>query len=279
MYKRKIHPPFFYMMRDSSSSLVQMQNVEFSAFNAAFPQTKGGMRKILYNININIQSKEMITIIGPNGAGKTTLLKLITGLLHPTQGVITRAPHLRIGYVPQKIHFPPLLPLRVWDFMRLLSAEKKYVLEYLAFFRMEDYLYAPMYQLSGGELQKILLVHSALLHPELLVLDEPSQGVDIVTQSSVYQFIDMFSQKTGCGVILVSHDLHIVMAKSHAVYCLNGHICCHGHPEDVRQHPGYQGLFGGSVPSILAPYHHHHDHHHNQDGSPCEDDQCAHKTL
>jgi zinc transport system ATP-binding protein len=133
-----------------------------------------------------------------------------------------------------------------------------------------------MHQLSGGELQKILLVHSALLNPHLLVLDEPSQGVDMLTQSMLYQFIDRLVKNIGCGVILVSHDLHVVMAKSHRVYCLNGHLCCHGHPEDVRQHPSYQGLFGHEMPAILAPYHHHHDHHHHGvDGEPCVKNDCG----
>lgn len=258
------------------SSLVYLKNVGFVAKGRTLSPSKNSIKKILYEITMDIRATEITTIIGPNGAGKTTLLKLILGLLSPHQGVVTRAPQMRIGYVPQKIQLPSLLPLRVWDFMHLIEGDKTMLLEYLSFFQMEDYLYASMHELSGGELQKILLVHSALLKPDLFVLDEPAQGVDMATQSTLYQFIDMLVKNIRCGVVLVSHDLHVVMAKSHHVYCLNGHICCHGHPEDVRQHPSYQGLFGERLPPILAPYHHHHDHHHHgNDGNPCAKKDCG----
>ncbi|MBX9976899.1 MAG: metal ABC transporter ATP-binding protein [Alphaproteobacteria bacterium] len=240
-----------------SKSLIHVKNVSF------IPEDASGKR-ILYDINIDIKKGKITTLIGPNGAGKTTLLKIILGLISPTTGTIMRQKNLKIGYVPQKIQFNSFLPLRVMDFLMLFTHDHALIQEKLAFFKLEDRKKTQMHHLSGGELQKILLSQATLRGPNLLILDEPSQGVDIITQNELYTYIDQMRDTIGCAVLLVSHDLHMVMAKSDAVLCLNHHICCHGHPEDVKKHPEYIGLFGGHLPENLAPYHHHHDHMHEK---------------
>lgn len=230
-----------------------------------------GERKILHEISLEIDPESVLTIIGPNGAGKSTLLKILLGLQRASSGRITRKPNLRIGYVPQKFTIDPLLPLTVERFVRLGKTEQKYsVEEIFTEVGITHLAKQSMQQLSGGELQRILLARALLGEPELLVLDEPAQGVDVLGQSELYQLLANLKHSRGCSVLLVSHDLHLVMASSDQVLCLNQHVCCRGHPEDVSKHPEYIQLFGDSTTSSvtdgLAVYTHTHDHCHDTHG-------------
>jgi zinc transport system ATP-binding protein len=240
-----------------SKNLIYVDNVSFSPKHA-MPSGK----RILYDINLVLEAGKITTLIGPNGAGKTTLLNIILGLIHPTTGTVRRKKSIKVGYVPQKIQFNSFLPLRVMDFLMLFSKNHTLIQDKLVLFNLEEHSNTQMHYLSGGELQKILLIQATLGDLDVLILDEPSQGVDIITQNELYTYIDQIRRSSECAVLLVSHDLHMVMAASDSVLCLNHHICCHGHPEDVKKHPEYIGLFGGHLPENLAPYHHHHDHVH-----------------
>ena len=230
-----------------------------------------GERKILHQVSLDIYPESVLTIIGPNGAGKSTILKILLGLQQASSGKISRKPNLRIGYVPQKFTIDPLLPLTVERFVRLGKQEKKYSLsEIFVEVGISHLANQSMQQLSGGELQRILLARALLGEPELLVLDEPAQGVDVLGQSELYQLLASLKHSRGCSVLLVSHDLHLVMASSDQVLCLNQHVCCSGHPEDVSKHPEYLQLFGNpltaSVTDGLAVYTHTHDHCHDTHG-------------
>ena len=231
-----------------------------------------GERNILHKVNLEIFPESVLTIIGPNGAGKSTVLKILLGLQQPSSGKVICKPKLRIGYVPQKFAIDPLLPLTVERFVRLGKAEQKFTLkEILKEVGVSHLAKQSMQQLSGGELQRVLLARALLGEPELLVLDEPAQGVDVVGQSELYQLLSSLKHSRGCSVLLVSHDLHLVMASSDQVLCLNQHVCCSGHPEDVSRHPEYLQLFGGEladkVSDGLAVYTHSHDHCHDAHGN------------
>ncbi|WP_084676033.1 metal ABC transporter ATP-binding protein [Candidatus Paracaedibacter acanthamoebae] len=224
---------------------------------------------ILSDINLTISKGKITTIIGPNGAGKTTLLKLMLGLAKPSSGKIHHLAKVRVGYVPQKLKLNPLLPVTVERFLQLASplgnkilAEKiNRVLHDVGACHLKQRW---MRELSGGETQRILLVRALMQDPDLLVLDEPAQGVDIMGQADLYQLIARLRDQIGCGIVLVSHDLHLVMAASDNVICLNQHVCCSGSPSDVQSHPSYAQLFGTRAEAAsLAIYTHHHTHHHD----------------
>ncbi|AIL12927.1 zinc ABC transporter ATPase [Candidatus Paracaedimonas acanthamoebae] len=219
---------------------------------------------ILHDVSLAILAKELVTVIGPNGAGKTTLLKVILGLLTPTGGKITKLSALKIGYMPQKLHMDPSLPITVKRFLEF-SRYQDALHEVVTAVGIDKLLEKSIHILSGGELQRILLARALLGKPDLLVLDEPLQGVDINGQVSLYKLIYEVRQILGCAVLLVSHDLHFVHAASDKVICLNHHICCAGKPEEVKKHPNYQSLFSSYGPEILAPYAHSHNHSHDID--------------
>lgn len=230
-----------------------------------------GERKILRQVNLTILPESVVTIIGPNGAGKSTLLKILLRLQQASHGEIHHKPNLEIGYVPQKFTIDPLLPLTVEHFVRLGKKPKRYSLdEIFAEVGISQLKNQSMQMLSGGELQRVLLARALLGEPELLVLDEPAQGVDVQGQSELYQLLASLKHSRGCSVLLVSHDLHLVMASSDQVLCLNQHVCCSGHPEDVSRHPEYLQLFGeglsGNISDGLAVYTHNHDHCHDTHG-------------
>jgi len=231
-----------------------------------------GERKILHNVSLEILPESVLTLIGPNGAGKSTVLKILLGLQQASSGKIVRKPNIHIGYVPQKFSIDPLLPLTVERFARLGKAEKKFTLaDIFSEVGISHLAKQTMQQLSGGELQRVLLARALLGEPELLVLDEPAQGVDVLGQSELYQLLSDLKHSRACSVLLVSHDLHLVMASSDHVLCLNQHVCCSGHPEDVSKHPEYLQLFGDALSSKvadgLAVYTHTHDHCHDTHGS------------
>lgn len=233
---------------------------------------RDGDKVLLSTIDLSIKPREIVTLIGPNGAGKTTLLNILLGLRKPSSGVVTKSKNCRIGYMPQKIQLNPLLPLTVKHFLSLVnsSSAKTTITIESALKRtgVEHLLTTDMSNLSGGEIQRVLLARALLREPNLLVLDEPVQGVDLKGQDQLYKLISEIRDELGCGVLMVSHDLHLVMASTDNVICLNQHICCHGHPESVSNHPAYLELFGNSI-NHVATYTHHHDHDHDLHGEVC----------
>lgn len=256
-----------------SNSLIQFENVSVIKNN----------KTILENINFQINPYDFITVIGPNGAGKTTLLKCILGLEQPNNGKIFKTKNLSIGYMPQKLSLSPYLPLSVETFMQinLVNNSNGVIADILDKVGAKYLMNYSLHNLSGGELQRVLLARAILNKPELLILDEPVQGVDIDGQNNLYQLIANLTKEYKCAVFLVSHDLHFVMAKSEQVLCLNKHICCSGHPEVVKISPLYKTLFGRKhhiEENVLAPYHHDHDHKHD-DAQDCKMNKCVHDHV
>ncbi len=238
--------------------------------------------QILDAVSLKLHGNEIVTLIGPNGAGKTSLVRILLGLKKATSGEVYRKPGVNIGYVPQKLHIDPVLPLRVRDF--LLTAGRfgqEQLIRVLEEVHMSHLLASAVQTLSGGEFQRVLLARALLHQPDVLVLDEPAQGVDIIGQQALYQTIKHIRDRHGCGVLMVSHDLHLVMASADQVVCLNTHICCTGHPDDVSAHPEYLKIFGQAMEG-LAPYSHHHDHSHDAHGNviplACENEPGGHEA-
>ena len=222
---------------------------------------------VLSDVDLAVREREIVTLIGPNGSGKSTLVRLVLGLLEPDRGRVFLKPGLRIGYMPQRLVIDDALPLTVDRFLRLGGkATSQARLAALGEVDVERLADAPMQKISGGELQRVLLARALLREPDLLVLDEPAQGVDMTGQAELFKLITGIRDRRGCGVLMVSHDLHLVMASTDHVVCLNQHVCCTGHPETVTRHPAYIELFGRFATGQLAVYTHQHDHHHGPDG-------------
>ncbi|BCN93860.1 zinc import ATP-binding protein ZnuC [Thiomicrorhabdus immobilis] len=234
---------------------------------------------VLQQISLQIFPKEIVTLIGPNGAGKSTLLKILLGLTKPTKGKVIRQKNLKIGFMPQKIQIDPTLPMTVERFLQLglpnthfKTGFKQSVKNW--FFKaaysntliekttqdldIADLLNHPIQKVSGGEMQRILLARALIREPQLLVLDEPVQGVDLQGQTEIYDYINKIRHEYGCGILMVSHDLHIVMKHTDEVLCLNQHMCCTGHPQQVSKSSEFQALFG-DLSESLAFYEHHHN--------------------
>lgn len=226
-----------------------------------------GGRDILQNASLRLDAGKIVTLIGPNGAGKTTLVRSVLGLIRPDSGEIRRQPDLRIGYMPQKLHLDNSLPLTVRRFLALGGKPRLQLEEVLSLTGISELQEAGMQALSGGETQRVLLARALLRDPQLLVLDEPVQGVDVTGQTRLYGLINTIRKQRNCAVLLVSHDLHLVMATTDTVICLNRHICCHGHPDTVTADPAYLALFGKSHQPAMALYTHRHDHHHDNHGN------------
>lgn len=218
---------------------------------------------VLSGIDLQVMPGQIITLIGPNGAGKTTLVKLVIGLLTPDAGQLHLVPNLRIGYMPQKLQLDPTLPITLDRFLALSEPDIALCLAALQEVGVDPAAGSrPLQSLSGGEMQRALLARAILRKPNLLVLDEPVQGVDVVGQESLYRLIGQLRERLDCAVLMVSHDLHLVMSATDEVICLNQHVCCHGHPDQVSNNPAFIELFG----SKTAPYTHHHNHHHDLHG-------------
>lgn len=222
-------------------------------------------RWLVRGVSLAIRPGEILTLIGPNGSGKSTTAKMALGVLKPDEGSATRRPGLNVGYVPQKIAIDWTLPLSVERFMRLTSrledGELSSALERTGVGHLRR---AEVRNLSGGEFQRVMLARALARRPHLLVLDEPVQGVDYSGEIALYELISKIRNELGCGILLISHDLHVVMAATDHVICLNGHVCCHGSPVAVARSPEYQRLFGDRP--TLAVYRHEHDHSHLPDG-------------
>jgi zinc transport system ATP-binding protein len=226
-------------------------------------------RDLLIDVDIDIRRREILTLIGPNGAGKTTLVRVLLGLEKPDRGEVRRRPDLRIGYVPQRFDTDASVPMTVERFLMLgRNASEARIAEMLVQVDAAGVRRQQLGELSGGELQRVVLARALLRDPNLLVLDEPVQGVDYTGEADLYNLIARLRDEKGFGVLLVSHDLHIVMARSDRVVCLNHHVCCSGMPEAVAQHPAYARLFGAEAARAFAVYRHHHDHSHDLSGMP-----------
>lgn len=219
-------------------------------------------KPVLSDINLSLHPGEILTLIGPNGAGKTTLVRLALGLEQPSTGNISRKKGLKIGYMPQKCHIDSTLPLTVLRFLQIAEPQAQRCEDALKKVAIPDLSHAPFQSISGGEMQRVLLARALLRSPELLVLDEPAQGVDVIGQESLYQLITELRDELNCAVLMVSHDLHFVMAATDKVVCLNHHICCQGSPEQISDNPSYLELFG----TRAALYTHKHDHNHDLHG-------------
>lgn len=224
-------------------------------------------RNVLNDISFSISERQIVTLIGPNGAGKTSLVKIVLGLLKPSAGSVDTRKGLRIGYMPQRLHIDQSMPVSVDRFLKLAvnanNNEIDSALNEVGATSLKD---NQLYSLSGGELQRVLLARALIQDPDLLVLDEPAQGVDVNGQAELYRLISDIRDRHSCGILLVSHDLHLVMSATDEVICLNQHVCCHGHPEQVSNDPAYLEMFGKKDAEALAVYTHHHNHSHDLHG-------------
>jgi len=227
-----------------------------------------GGRTILDRIDIDIAAGEIVTLIGPNGAGKTSLVRALLGLERPDAGTVERTPGLVVGYVPQRFDRDAAIPMTVARFLTLAAkVEPERARRALEEVGAAHVAQRQLVQLSGGELQRVVLARALVREPQLLVLDEPARGVDHLGEADLYALIGRLRDERGLGVLLVSHDLHVVMAQSDRVLCINRHVCCHGIPETVAQHPEYVRLFGDAA-RAFAIYQHHHNHEHGLGGEP-----------
>lgn len=221
-----------------------------------------GGERVLENVSLTLMPGEIVTVVGPNGSGKSSLLRLLIGALRPGAGQVRRAPGLRIGYVPQRLAIDPTLPMTVARFLALAGGDRAARATALARVGVANLEHRQMTQLSGGQFQRVLLAQAILRRPGLLVLDEASQGLDQPGVAQFYRLVEELRRELGCAVLMVSHDLHVVMAASDRVICLNGHVCCEGSPTVVSEAPEYRALFGFGTEGALALYRHEHDHSH-----------------
>mgnify|MGYP000061869452 CR=1 FL=1 len=224
---------------------------------------KYGARIALSHVSLQVDPGEIVTIVGPNGSGKTSLLRAIIGAVKPAQGRVVRGENVKIGYVPQKLHIDETLPITVARFLKLpgggAAMDCEQALEQAG---VPDLAKAQLSQLSGGQFQRVLLARALIEKPDLLLLDEATQGLDQRGSAAFYQQIEQVRQNTGCAVLMISHELHVVMSASDRVVCLNGHVCCEGTPAVVASAPEYRALFGTGTGGALALYRHEHDHSH-----------------
>lgn len=249
--------------------LIKMQDVTLSL----------GGRGILDGVSLTLAPGNIVTLIGPNGAGKTTLARVLLGLQRVDTGRLERRVGLRMGYVPQKLHMDETLPMTVerflWVACRSDANSRNSCLQRAGVVHLAQ---RPMTRLSGGELQRVLLARALLRRPELLVLDEPAQGVDVTGQAAIYALLRELRNETGCAIFLISHDLHLVMAASDEVICLHHHVCCAGTPESVRRSASFRNLFPDQpeLAEEIAPYRHHHDHSHDLHGTVVDAEETPH---
>ena len=223
-----------------------------------------GRTQVLDRVSLSLERGEIVTIVGPNGSGKSSLLRVLIGAVAPQSGRIERQAGLRIGYVPQKLAIDPTLPMSVRRFLdlpqRVGAAAARAALDSAGVPQVAD---RQMADLSGGQFQRVLLARALLARPDVLMLDEATQGLDQPGSAQFYRRIEAVRQEIGCAVLMVSHELHVVMSASDRVICLNGHVCCEGTPEVVSAAPAYRELFGTGTGGALALYRHDHDHHHH----------------
>jgi len=223
-----------------------------------------GAVTVLHDVTMEIAPGEIVTVVGPNGSGKTSLLRAIIGAVAPAKGRVVHKPGLRIGYVPQRLHIDPTLPMTVERFLRLPGGTPKGACaEALETAGVPDLARRQMSGLSGGQFQRVLLARALINRPDVILLDEATQGLDQPGSAAFYRRIEEVRRETGCAVLMISHELHVVMSASDRVICLNGHVCCEGTPEKVSSAPEYRALFGSGTGGALALYRHDHDHAHD----------------
>ena len=223
-----------------------------------------GAHTVLRNVNLSVEPGEIVTIVGPNGSGKTSLLRTIVGATQPDRGRVNCRPGLRIGYVPQRLHIDPTLPITVERFMRLTDRVSRNACRAaLDAADVPNLMEHQMAHLSGGQFQRVMLARAMINRPEILLLDEATQGLDQPGSATFYRRIEAVRRESGCAVLMVSHELHVVMSASDRVVCLNGHVCCEGAPAAVASAPEYRELFGTGTGGALALYRHDHDHDHD----------------
>lgn len=233
-----------------------------------------GDQQVLEHVSLSLHPREIITLIGPNGSGKTTLARIVLGLLAADSGTVTRQSGLRMGYMPQHIRIDETFPLTVDRFLWLAepgrTRDRRAALERTGVAHLRK---RPVQQLSGGEMQRVLLARALLRKPDLLVLDEPAQGVDVAGQGALYELLGTVRDELGCGILLISHDLHLVMAATDQVVCLHHHVCCHGTPEAVSRDPAFHNMIARPETPMahLALYRHEHDHDHDLHGQVQEE--------
>lgn len=219
---------------------------------------------VLTDVSLSVQPGEIVTILGPNGSGKSTLLRALLGIVPVSGGQVRQRPGLVVGYVPQRLAIDRTMPMTVRRFLslprRVGDAEAAAALARVG---LPEVAGRQMADLSGGQFQRVLLARALLSKPDILILDEPTQGLDQPGEAAFYRLIEEVRRETGVAVLMVSHDLHVVMAASDRVICLNGHICCEGTPRVVSTAPEYRALFGLGTQGALALYQHVHDHSHD----------------
>jgi len=236
-----------------------------------------GARTVLSRVSLAVEKGEIVTIVGPNGSGKTSLLRAIIGAVKPDQGQVSRGAGVKIGYVPQKLHIDETLPITVARFLKLPGGVAAAQIDQaLAQAGVPDLAKSQLSQLSGGQFQRVLLARALIGTPDILLLDEATQGLDQRGSASFYKQIEQVRQQTGCAILMISHELHVVMSASDRVVCLNGHVCCEGTPAVVASAPEYRALFGTGTGGALALYRHEHDHGH--DGHSHADHEAAHNA-
>ncbi len=245
-------------IRNMDNSLIQLNNC-------------GILRNhkwLVRGVSLTVDRGQIVTLIGPNGSGKSTTAKMALGIMKPDEGENTIKENLKVSYVPQKLGIDWSLPLRVIDFMNLIeNYEHSIIEEMLNITGIQHLQNEDVRNLSGGEFQRLLMARAIAKKPDFLVLDEPVQGVDYAGEIALYQIIQDIRKNFNCGILLISHNLHVVMSQTNHVICLNGHICCSGEPKSIVKNPEYIKLFGENMDPTLAFYKHEHDHHHHPDGS------------
>ena len=244
-------------MNKEKKTLLKLENASFSKNN----------KYLVEGVSLEVKQGEIVTLIGPNGSGKSTTAKIALGIYKEIEGKVTKFTN-KIGYVPQKISIDWTLPIRVIDFMSLTNDPTNEQINIsLNLTGVEHLKNKSLGNLSGGEFQRVLIARAIANQPDVLVLDEPVQGVDFKGEIALYELIKKISEKLNCGILLISHDLHVVMSATDFVVCLNGHVCCSGTPQVVAKNNEYQELFGDRASTILSIYEHKHDHTHSQDGT------------
>lgn len=234
--------------------LIEVQNL-----NVAY-----GKNKVLKDVDLTLSKNEIVTIVGPNGSGKTTLFKAIIGSIPIRSGKVVIKQNLKIGYVPQVLNIDRSLPLTVGRFLKLAKKRNDQgFLRALQVLDSDDLLSSQISNLSAGQLQRVLLGHALMNEPDILLLDEATRGLDQPGSAAFYKKIEEIRDTTGCAILMISHDLHVVMSASNRVICLNGHVCCQGEPNSVASSPEYKALFGSKIDGTLALYQHDHNHSHD----------------
>ena len=245
------------MKNENKKTLLQVEKVGLSI----------NSKILVEGVSFEVREGEIVTLIGPNGSGKSTTAKIALGIHKNIMGNVKKFTN-KVGYVPQKISIDWTLPIRVIDFMFLTKdLNNEQISDALNLTGVEHLKQKSLSNLSGGEFQRVLIARAIAKKPELLVLDEPVQGVDFKGEVAIYELIKKISEDLSCGILLISHDLHMVMSATDHVICLNGHVCCSGKPHIVAQDEKYKELFGDRASKVLTLYEHKHDHTHSQDGT------------